>query len=111
MIFETAPRGSQEGLPPDSEFRMVASVFTWVLRHVPALEQVRNAQRMKLLLVPQEARSLYLMFHPARPTSDLLLNFVKAIFPGLNFKGMVQEVWSAFASRLMQKRDATEKEE
>ncbi len=111
MVFETTPRGSLEGLPPDSEFPMVASVFTWVLRHVPALEQVRNAQRLKLLLVPQETRSLYLMFHPARPTADLLLNFVKAIFPGLNFKGMVQEVWFAFASRLMQKRDATENEE
>jgi hypothetical protein len=111
MLFQTEDVTGEVGMSRDAEFPFLGTVLRWVLTGVPMLEKYRTLQQTKRLFVPQRMEPRYLLFHPARPTPELLLAFVGALFPELSLRGLVNELVSGLTSRRKSGLESHGKEE
>lgn len=111
MVFETRKRGADVPIVRSTEFPFVGTMFRWILAGVPALEDYRKAQQGKMVVQPDGLEPRYLLFHPARPSPDLLLSFVGALFPELSFKSLVQELVAGLSTRRRTRGEDMDKEE
>jgi lysylphosphatidylglycerol synthetase-like protein (DUF2156 family) len=86
-------------------------VFRWLYAHAPELLNYRSAHRFKLKFSPDRTEPCYLVFEGERPDPELLHRFLGVMFPGVDFKGLVHELWERLSSESVARTLLPEDEE
>lgn len=70
-----------------------SGVYQWLFDHSVSLGHLRK-RHLALQRFRPELRNVYFLFHPARPSAELLSGFLDALFFGFGPLGLVSEAWS-----------------